>query len=87
MKNLLDDLRRCSVLGVFGDRLLPNQGSLTMLLERRLPAVEAGATDAEVPAGSTNMPRLLGMLQYLQFALNLAIFRGHRKHPPSPIGL
>ena len=63
--NLLDDLRRRSVPGVLWDRLLPNQGSLTMLLERRLPAVEAGSAYAEVPAGPTDMPRLLGMLQDL----------------------
>jgi hypothetical protein len=33
------------------------------------------------------MPRLLGMLQDPQPALDLAIFLGHRRHPPGPIGL
>ena len=39
VKHLLDDLRRRSVLRVLRDRLLPNEGSLTMLLERRLPTI------------------------------------------------
>ena len=73
-KNLLKDLRWCSVLWVLWDRILADQGSLTMLLERRLPAVETGSACAEVPAGPTDMPRFLGMLENLQFALNIAIF-------------
>lgn len=87
VKYLLDDLWRRSVLGVLRDRLLANQGSLTMLLERRLPAVETGSAYVEVPAGPTDMPRFLGKLQDRKFALNLAILRAHRRHPPSPIGL
>ena len=84
---LLDNLWRRAVLGVLRDRLLPNETRLTMRLKRRLPAVEAGSTDAEVPAGPANMPGLLGMLQDPQPALNLAIFLGHCRHPFSPIGL
>ena len=86
-KHLLGDLRRRSVLGGLRDRLLPTEGSLTMLLKGGLPAVETGPADAEVPAGSADMPSLLGMLEDPQPALNLAIFRGHRGHPPSHIGL
>jgi hypothetical protein len=87
VKNFLDDLRRRSVLGFLRDRLLANQGSLARLLERRPPAVETGSAYAEVPAGPTDMASLLGMLQDLQFAQDIAIFPGHRRHPPSPIGL
>ncbi|MCX7350908.1 MAG: hypothetical protein NTZ54_15800 [Alphaproteobacteria bacterium] len=48
-----------------------------MLLKRRLPAVEAGSTYVEVPAGPADKPRLLDKLQDLQVALNVALFRGH----------
>jgi hypothetical protein len=60
---------------------------LTMLLKCRLPAVETDSACAEVPASPTDMPRFLSMLETLQLALNIAIFRGHRTHPPSRIGL
>ena len=36
---------------------------------------------------AADMPRLLSTLQYLRLTLNLAIFRGHRRPAPSPIGL
>lgn len=58
-----------------------------MRIKGRLPAVETGPAAAEVPAGPADMPGLLGMLQDPQPALNLAIFLGRRRHPPSPIGL
>ena len=58
-----------------------------MLLECRLPAVEDGSAYAEVLAGPADVHGLLGMLLDHQFARNLAIFRGHRRHPPSPMGL
>jgi hypothetical protein len=64
-----------------------DQARLTMLLKGGVPAVETGPPDAEVPAGSANMPCLLGMFQDPQPALDLAIFLGHRRHPPGPIGL
>jgi hypothetical protein len=86
MKNLLDDLRRRSVLWVLGDQPFPDKTCLPMLLKRRLPAVEAGSADAEVPTGPADMPDLLGMLQDPQPPLNLAIFLGHCRHPPAPIG-
>ena len=58
-----------------------------MLLKGGLPAVKAGAADAEVPAGPADMPRFPGMLQDLQFALNFESFWVYRRHAPSPIGL
>ena len=58
-----------------------------MLLECRLPAVEDGSTYAEVSAGPADVHGLLGMLRDHQFALDFAIFRGDRLHPPSPLGL
>ena len=84
---LLDDPGRGPVLGVLRVRLPPNEAILTMLLKGSLPAVETGPPDAEVSAGSADMPGLLGMLQDPQPALDLAIFPGHRRHPPGPIGL
>ena len=36
---------------------------------------------------SDQQARILSMLQDLHFALNPAILRGHRRHPPSPVGL
>jgi hypothetical protein len=77
VKNLLDDFRRCSVLWVLWDWLLPNEARLTIILKCRLPSVESGPANAEVPAGPANMPGLLGMPQDPQPALNLAIFLGH----------
>lgn len=87
VKNLLDDLRRRSVPGVLRDRLLPNLSSLTMPLERGLPAVEAGSADAEVAAGPGDVSSLLSVLQDPKFALNITVCQGHRDHPPGPIGL
>ena len=87
VKNLLDDLRQCLVPGGLGDWLPANQGGFTMLLERRLPSVKTGSANAEVPTGTTNMHHRLDMPQDPQPALNLAIFRGHHRYHPSPIGL
>ena len=87
VKHLLDDLGRCSAPGILRDRLLPNEPRLAILLKRRLPAVEAGSAYAEALAGPTHMSRLLGMLQYPQPALNLAISLSLRRLPPRPIRL
>ena len=59
----------------------------TVFLKCRLPALETGPPDTEVPAGKADMPGLLGMPKDPQPALDLAIFLGHRRHPSRPIGL
>ena len=56
-----------------------NYGSSTMIAPTHAKNWQA--------AGPTDVPRLLDMLQYLQFVLNIEIFRGHRRYPQSPIGL
>ena len=58
-----------------------------MLLECRLPAVEEGSAYARLSAGSADVHSLLGMLRDHQLALDLAIFPGVRRHPPSPMEL
>ena len=69
--------RRRSVCVPFGDRRSIDQSSFAALSVSLSPAVEAGTTYAEIPAGFGNMPNLFRVLQYAQFAFNFALILVH----------
>lgn len=87
VKDLLDDLWWCSVLRVLRSRLPADQGSVAIPVLSRIPPVETGPADAEVSAGSGNIPGLLSTLQNRQLALSIPLCLNHRDHPPNRIGL
>ena len=87
MEDFLDNLGRRSVLGVLRDWLLAGQSRLTVLLQSCLPPIETGPANAEVPAGSSDMPGLFSMPQNAQLAPNVTICLAHRDHPLRPSGL
>ncbi len=69
--------RRRSVCVPFGDSRSIDQSSFAALSVSLLPAVEAGTTYAEIPAGFGNVANLLGIPQYPQFAFKFALILVH----------
>ena len=70
--------RRRSVCVPFGDSRSIDQSSFAALSVSLLPAVEAGTTYAEIPAGFGNVANLLGIPQYPQFAFKFALILVHK---------
>jgi hypothetical protein len=70
--------RRRSVCVPFGDRRSIDQSSFAALSVSLSPAVEAGTTYAEIPAGFGNVANLFGIPKYPQFAFNFTLILVHK---------
>ena len=73
VKHFLLAFGRCRVGEPFGDGRCIDQSSFAALSVSLSPAVEAGTTYAEIPAGFGNVANLLGIPQYPQFAFKFAL--------------
>jgi hypothetical protein len=77
MKHLFFALRRRPVGVPFGDGRCIDQASFSALYVGLSPTVETGAANPKIPTRLRNMANLFSVSKYPQFALYLALIRGH----------
>ena len=77
IEHLFLALRRRSVGVPLGNRRRVDQASFAALSIGLTPTVEAGTADSKIAASPGDVTDLLGVSQYPQLALNLALILGH----------
>ena len=87
MQDLFNDLGGCAIGWVLRDGLAVLQTRYATLSVGISPAVEAGATHTEIPAGPPDIADRLSVLENPKFMLRLASEPVHRHHPFRPTGL
>ncbi|MCZ8122384.1 MAG: hypothetical protein O9277_03060 [Magnetospirillum sp.] len=83
MKDLLDDRRRGAIGRVLWHGLLVHQVLFALSAQRVFPAIETRPAYPELAAGLRNIADGIRTPQDPQLALDIALFFGHRDHPPA----